>query len=294
MKKLALIPIIVLFFVTFSLPALGKMPAHVLTQMSIKDREVRISSEGAGHVNLTDRKPTILESRIDNLKQRALSEIDRRITSLTNVEDRISKIKKLTDAQKTQLQNNIQAEITQLDTLKTKIQSDTDLQTLRDDTKSIITSYRIYLLYLPVTRIIIAADGLLDTADKLSSVAASLQTKINEAKGQGQDTANLEKLLTDIQTQITGAKTQANNAISAVTTLNPTAYHGNKQFLQTARKMLQTALKDLLTAKQDARKIIESLRKLGKHTDITPSVSVEPTSTPTETPTPTLTPTPTI
>lgn len=286
MKKFFIIPTIAIILVASATPVFGKD--------SIEIRHEKTSSEGAHRESLMDRKPTILENQIDRLKQRALNEIDRRITSLTNVGDRITKVKKLTDAEKTQLQNNIQTEIASLNALKDKIQSDTDLQTLRTDTKSIVTSYRIYLLYLPVTRIIIAADDLLATADKLSSVAATLQTKITEAKGQGQDTASLDSLLTDIQTQITAAKTQANNAITSVTTLNPTAYPGNKQFLQDARKMLQAALKNLQTAKQDAHKIIESLRKLGKHTDISPSVSITPSATPTETPTPTPSATPTI
>jgi hypothetical protein len=217
--------------------------------------------------------------KTDNFKQRASNEITRRITSLTNIINKISAIKRLTQSQKDSLTNGIQAEIASLTTLSTKIQTNTDLATLRTDVKSIVTSYRIYLLYLPQTQIIIAADKLLTTADTLTELAAKLQSRLTEAKGKGEDVASLETALVDMQAKITDAKTQANAAINAVAILKPTDYPGNKPELQKARALLQTAHKDLITARQDAQKIVVGLKKSDKNITLTPGASESKEST---------------
>ncbi len=220
-------------------------------------------------------RETILNTKVENLKNRASNEITRRIASLTHVINKISAIKRLTQIQKDSLTNNIQAEIENLKLLNTKIQADTDIETLREDVKSIVTSYRIYLLYLPQTQIIIAADKLLNTADTFTELVVKLQSRIDVAKSKGEDVSSLETTLADMQAKIADAKTQANNAINAVSILKPTDYPGNKPELQSARTMLQAAHKDLITAKQDAQKIIVELRKMNKNnstvspTDIT-------------------------
>lgn len=220
----------------------------------------------------------LANTKTDDFKQRASNEITRRITSLTHVINKISALKRLTDSQKAALTNDIQAEITSLTALNTKIQADTDIATLRTDVKSIVTSYRIYLLYLPQTQIIIAADALLTTADTFNELTAKLQTRINEAKSRGEDVSTLETTLANIQTKIADAKTQANNAIDAVSILKPTDYPGNKPGLQSARTMLQTAHKDLITAKQDAQKIIVELKKLNKNPETKPIKASESAS----------------
>ena len=239
---------------------------------------LRTTASNSGEKTNETRKQTLTNTKTDDLKQRASNEITRRITSLTHIINKISAIKKLTDSQKASLTSNIQAEITSLTALNTKIQADTDIVTLRTDVKSIVTSYRIYLLYLPQTQIIIAADALLTTADTFTELATKLQSRINEAKSRGEDVSSLETTLADIQTKIADAKTQANNAIDAASILKPTDYPGNKPQLQSARTMLQAAHKDLITAKQDAQKIIVELKKLNKNLETKPNKASESAS----------------
>lgn len=222
-----------------------------------------------------EKKQVAIDTKTDNLKNRASNEITRRITSLTHVINKISAIKRLTQNQKDSLISNIQSEIESLKLLNSKIQTDTDIVTLRTDIKSIVTSYRIYLLYLPQTQIIIAADALLTTADTLTELTTKLQSRINETKSKGEDVSTLETTLAEMQAKISEAKTQANNAIDAVSILKPTDYPGNKPELQSARTMLQTAHKDLITAKQDAQKIVVELKKLNKNLEVKPGRASE-------------------
>lgn len=207
-----------------------------------------------------------------NLKSRADEEITRRITALNNLITRISTVKHLTDAQKNTFTSEIQTEITTLTTLKSKIDADTDVITLRADVQSIVKEYRVFAVFMPQLQIIAAADKMLNITDILTTVATALQTRITNAKN-AQDVTTLQTTLTDMQAKIADSKTQANNAITAVSGLTPTGYPGNASTLQSARKMLQAARLDLVAARKDAETIIQSLRSI--------------TKSPTQTPTPT-------
>lgn len=243
---------------------------------------IKIASE-SGMNRLNEIKEKVAVTVIERLQQKAGKEITRRIDSLNKNINKISEMKKLTENQKSSLINDIQSEISSLTELNKKIQSETDLETLLTDVKSIISSHRTYLLFLPKTQIIITANRFLNTADKLNELAAKLQTRINEAKSKGEDTSSMQTTLVDMQGQITDAKTQANNAINSVFTLQPTDYPDNKPDLQKAREMLQTAHKDLINARQDAQKIIVAVRKLNKNITATPIFTTSE-STPTPTP----------
>lgn len=266
--------LIVLFFVIGTTSALGR---------DLKDNGVtRIGTDTANRKNVTGqmRKQENDENRTENLKKRATEEIERRIVSLNKVRERISKIKRLTDARRAELVSSIQVEISNLTALNSKIQSETDIEVLRVDVKSIITSYRIYLLYLPMTRIIVAGDELLNTANKLSDLATKLTRIVEEAKSQGENTASLEALLVDMKAKITNVNLQANNAINLVAPLKPSGYPDNKTTLATARTMLQTAWKDLQDARLDAQKIILASRNLKKgETSVTSQPPVSATET---------------
>lgn len=212
----------------------------------------------------------------ENLKQRAQSEIGRRVESLNKLLTRINEFKKLSATQKSTLTTQVQSEISTLNALLAKINADTDVATLRTDVKSIVDAYRIYALFIPQIQILGAADRILTVTDEMTTLAAKLETKINEQQTKGQNVTDLQTLLTDMKAKIADAKTQSQAAIDAVTPLTPAGFPGNKTTLQSARQMLATALKDLNTARQDVRQIMVGLTKLNK-TKITPIVTTAPT-----------------
>ncbi len=114
---------------------------------------------------------------------------------------------------------------------QTKIQNDTDAQTLTTDKQSIVKSYRVYALFMPKIRIIAHADRILEVANEMKAKTTS----------------------TDALSKIADAQTQAQNAINAVSPLTPDGYPGNKTTLDSARGMLRTALADLKTARQSMK-----------------------------------------
>lgn len=241
--------------------------------------------------SLSAHKEQQLTIKLQNLKTRAQTEIKRRIASLTELVNHILSIKRLSDSQKSTLTSGIQTEMASLTALLTKINADTDAQALRADVKSIVDSYRVYLLYIPQVQIILAANKLLDAQSTLNSLVAKLQSRIAEV-GKSKDITGLTVLLTDMQAKLADAQTKAQGAITTVQGLQPTDYPGNKGSLQAGRTLLQAANQDLKTARQDAEKIVQGLRQPGKTNHVTSGVtSVQTTETPNPTVIPTTEPT---
>lgn len=210
----------------------------------IEEREVKVTQK--------------YEKVVASLKERAIKEIDRRITSLSGLIEKINSFKKLSSSQKSTMTSQIQSEITNLTTLKNKINADTDTATLKTDVQSIVKGFRIYALFIPKIHILAAADGIDSVADNMSTVAAKLETRINESTITDKTVVN--QALSDLRLKIASAKTQAQNARNAVIPLTPDGFPTNKTTLQSARAMIVAGTKDLKAAREDMRKIAQILK----------------------------------
>lgn len=215
------------------------------------------------------------ETVISKLKTRADAEITRRINALTKLLEKINAMKRLTAAQKTAFTSGINAQITSMNTLKAKIDADTDIATLRTDVQSIVKSYRIFALYMPQINIVAHADRILDVIEDMNAISGRLQKRIDEAKTAGKDTSAMQSLMTDRAAKLKDAATQADRAIAAVIALTPDGFPGNKTTLQSAQKMLQVARQDLVDALKDMQQIRELLRKADIQTNA--KITPEPT-----------------
>ena len=258
MKKLIVcISLISLFFLVVPTYAQTITPVNKFDAAREKLQQKIQERTNLRTANITQRQEQVAVS----LKERAVREIDRRVVSLSALLTRLNEIKRLTADQKSKMVNQIQTEISNLTSLKAKINADTDNTTLKSDVQSIIKDFRTYALFMPKVNVLRAADELANVSDKMSSLAAKLQTRVNEAKAKGEDVASLTSLLADIQTKIADAKNQSQNATSTVLPLSPDGFPGNKVQLQSARMMIFAGSKYLKLARQDMEKILQGLRK---------------------------------
>lgn len=218
-----------------------------------------------------ERREKASQNSIENLRSRALREIDNRLTSLSRLVTKINTLGKLTTGQKAALTASLQTEITNLTNLKAKVQADTDIETLRADAKAIVSSYRVYALYIPQIHTLTAASALLTSTQKLTDAYTELQKRVSNAKAAGVDTTVMTQELVAMQAKITDATTQTNSAIDLVTPLTPAGYPGNLALLRTAREKLSVARKDVVDASGNARKVLSLLRQT--KTTATPAMS---------------------
>lgn len=232
------------------------------------------AATGVG-TGIEQKAPIALQQNIANLKQRADAEIIRRVTSLTELITKINALKKLSATDKSDLTAKLQTEIDSLNALKIKIDSDTDFPTLKTDVQSIIQSYRIYALFFPEIRILIAADAMSTTAGNLTTLSTKLQTLIAASGATGDTLTSLQSLLADMQAKIKDANDLYQAVKTELLALTPQGYPGNRTTLMDARTKLRTAATDLKAARDDAKQIVKILRSLKKTFKATGSAAFE-------------------
>jgi len=222
-----------------------------------KDRETgnKIAENSA-----SERREEAKGKRVENLKERVIKEIDRRISALNKIAVRADKMKKLSGQSKSALKTEIEVNISSLEAMKTKVQGDTDAEVLKADAKTIAESFKVYAFYMPKIHILTSADSTLLTLDKLSKIVDKLEAKITTAETAGKDATSLKTQLIEMKAKIESAKTKANTIITNVLALKLADYPGNKTALQNNRQSLKGVREDIIAAKQTGVKILTALK----------------------------------
>lgn len=224
------------------------------------------------------------------LQTKALAEINKRIKALTLALSRIEQAKGLSDEAKQELSTEIQKEITNLNSLKSKIETETDAATVRTLISSVVDSYKNYALFVPKTMILSSAERLMMIADKMSMLQEKILTAVTTSAN-GQDISEIETLLTDAQENITAGRESAQAAMEKVSSLEADGYPENRSALQQARAELVASRTSLSAARKSLGEAVTAWKNLSKGTASTEAqgmaespVSAEETITATTTP----------
>lgn len=206
-------------------------------------------------------KPQTQTSRIDDQKVRAHNEVNRRITILNQLIQRIQDMQIVSDSQKNQLVQQVNIEIGNLNMLGTKLTSDTDSGTIEQDKKGVVTSYSIFALFIPKINIIALADKIVFTSNVLKDHGDKIQIRITMAKAKGINVDSIQAMEGEYMAKLQHAAEQVQQAVNIVNTLTPSGYPANKSSLFSARDLLTVARKDLHDATViDGRMIAELVR----------------------------------
>lgn len=207
--------------------------------------------------------------QMERIVSRSNQEIDRRVTALTRLSDRIKLMKRLTDDQKATIVSEIGTQIDALNLLKMKIAGESDLAALRADAQLIAKSYRIFALIIPQSHIMIAGDRTITIADAMTAVGAKLQTAITAAQTAGKDITASQAVFADMAIKIADAKMKAQEAQSIAAPLVPDngdqeKFKANKEALKSAHSKIQEAHQLLVAARHDMRNITQALHMTNK------------------------------
>jgi hypothetical protein len=252
MKKIILITVFGLMLSASSVYA-------AIDANSTQSKIINLNLKEAVVASRTATKEQIQSTISQDLKQRAQTEISRRLEFLNQLIAKINDIKKLSSAEKTSLQSQIQTQIDGLNALRVKINADTDNTTLKADVKSIISDYYIFLFFRAQVNLLVTADKSATIADNLGSIYIKLQTRINQAQTVGSNVIDLSAMLSDMNTQLTVAQTQITAVQAELTPLTAQGYPGNKFTLVDARAKLILVNQELKAVYQDAIKIRQVL-----------------------------------
>lgn len=200
--------------------------------------------------------------------------VDVRISTLQNLEARINDMTRLTADQKNAIIADLTAQINALTSLRTQIASSTSTTTLIADLKSIAPDYRTYLLVLPRTAIVAAANRVMNITDQMTAEGAKLQARITAAQTAGVNVSSAQSAYADYTAKVADAKVQAQAALNLVVNLNADngnagTLAANTAALKSARTKLQAARTDLREARQDMNEIMQVIRGKGEVTATT-------------------------
>lgn len=217
------------------------------------------------------------ETNLTNLQKRADQMVAIRITSLNNLSNKIQNDQRLSSSDKSSLNGDIQTAISGLNTLKTKIDSDTDLATARADTKEIVTNFRVYLVVMPKTQLLIVIGNLQTTTANLQALTPKIQNLINTLKSDGKDVTSLQSLLADINSRLTNISNQLatdKSKVTATTVTDVNDAHNTfvsvRQDLSSVRSNLAQIRNDLAQMRGDFRNTIKTGTQSATSSSTTP------------------------
>lgn len=189
-------------------------------------------------------------------------EIQRRLTTLSNLTSGISSAQFLTASDKSTLSNEVTTESSDLTSLKTKLDSETTISAATTDDLDVITEYRVYVLVVPKVYIVITADDQQVEETALTNAATTAQQLITSAKNAGKNVTTLQSELSNLSSSVSAAQSISSAMESGVIGLQPTDYNSDHSILVGDYNKLQTAQSDIQSAVTDANNILTGLQSL--------------------------------
>lgn len=204
--------------------------------------------------------PKAAEAQLKNLKKKGDNLIAVRIKVIDIAIKRISKAKKISDADRNSLLADLQSQKDALNSLKAKIDAETDPEILKGYVNSIFVDYRIFMVVVPRGRGLYAAARLNYTINKLGEVSSQLESLINTFKQEGKDTSEVEGYLNILKTDLTNAQLDVDQAKSIFSSMTPEKDEEAKSMIKSGTESLKAAGVDLKDAASQAKKITSWLK----------------------------------
>jgi hypothetical protein len=202
---------------------------------------------------------------IDKLRAVGDCEINRRFVTLDGLTYLVNHSDALTANHKIDLRDvnsvnpaSFAAERAGLTTLKGQIDSDTTLAALRADVGKIAPDYRVYLLVVPKTHLVVAADATEKASARFGPLSTELQNLINEVKAGGKNVDAAQAKLDDMNAKVAQANGLIAPVAGSILGLSPADWNNGTAgpALKSARQTIHQTRTLLVDARQDAHQVI--------------------------------------
>jgi hypothetical protein len=208
----------------------------------------------------SSKKAAAQQARVQNIITKGDQEIERRLTTLGDLTDKINAATHLSSSDKSYLSSEVSSTLDGLTSLKSHLDSDTTLTSAHTDAESIYTNYRVYALVAPKIGIIKVADDQQTVEAKLSALIPKLQDRISSEQKAGTSVTAIQGELSDMTTKVNDSQAISSQIESTVLTLQPTDYNTNHTVLSGDNTQLKTAHTDNQAAVMDAKNILSALK----------------------------------
>lgn len=203
------------------------------------------------------------DTRLNAIKTKGNAEIDRRLGTLNTLITVIAASAHLSKDNQTALSNQVSAEVEALGQLRIKLDAETTVTGAAADVSSMITEYRVYALIVPKVRLLKTADDQTVVEQKLSDLAAKLNTRLSQTESSTEGISALRTKLDQLNTSISDAKALTQSVESGVLPLQPSDYDTDHAVLGRYRDQLGAAHLDNQDSYKLAKDIVTGLKQLG-------------------------------
>jgi hypothetical protein len=174
----------------------------------------------------------------------------------------------LTSTQAGPLLDQINTNKSGLASLKTKLDGETDITAARTDVKNIYLQFRIYAVFLPRTRHVVALDIMTNVDGKLTAAEPKIEDAIAKAPADKKD--QLNTLYSDFKAQLKEAEAQIDGAQGQLPVLTPNTYNTDRATYDKAFAALHADTKAVHDALKKARDDLHQIAIILKGSKATP------------------------
>lgn len=183
-----------------------------------------------------------------------------RIGALNTAIAKVNAAQDLSSSDRATILGTLNGDLAGMNTVEAKIEADTTALTAAADYKTIFTTYRVYAVAIPQSRLAAAADRMTSTSipkltDAQSKLAAALA-----GPDASKSTPALQADLADMSAQIASATSALNGIAAQSLAVTPSAYNSNHSVLQPVRSAVKAAIADLKKAATDGKTVLAAIK----------------------------------
>jgi hypothetical protein len=209
----------------------------------------------------TPSSPRCDPSLVATVRQLVETELADRVTQLNTLTGRVNGAVTLAPTDETTLLGDLDhTELPGIEDLQTKVQGDATCPALRQDARSMVYDYRVYLVMTPQTDLVIANDAAIHAEGALSNLETTISGAIEQAKTKGTNVTSAQAALADYQTNVTAAQGLTSGQSATLLAQSPPDYPASGAVFSQARSDITDAAHDLRTARHDLNQIVNGLR----------------------------------
>ncbi|HLF70411.1 MAG TPA: hypothetical protein VI541_05585 [Actinomycetota bacterium] len=199
------------------------------------------------------------DAKIEDLRRICLRAIERRLPVLERLALRIETNRRLDDARRDVLSQQVRDVSSGIMALRGRLASGSSLESLLAECRSVRSRFRVFVVVEPKVHLVIAGDRSLATAEKLENIHGRLTARVDQAQTEGRDMLEARVILDRMKSALDKAKSEAASAIAIAIALDPADHPNNRDQLRAARTLLRSAFADLKQALGEARAVMQLL-----------------------------------
>lgn len=194
-------------------------------------------------------------------KKLTIARIDGRLAALKVDGVAIRNAARLSDGHQSAIQAILDHDIAGLTALKAKVSGETTGQAVKDDARSMVVDYRVYMLVGPQVRLTMAADVAAAVDARLGAVADKLAKAIEAAKAAGKDVTEAQAKLDHLRSELAAAQSSLAGTADTLLGVKPSP---DAEAMKAARTAARTQLREARTHLKNAVADAKAIRDLLK------------------------------